>query len=84
MNWTIFYLQLFKKSNSSFAPFMGGLMLMAGFLILPVDGLRAAAGIGLLIDFGCAPLILWTLLYGAWKGVVFLAGKINPFKSEAD
>lgn len=60
-NYVILYVQLFRKRTSSFAPLLGGLFICGGMLLLPIAGLWRFAWIGLLIDFGCAPLMTMTL-----------------------
>ena len=84
MNWAALYHNLTQKTHSSFVPSMGGLFMMIGATIMPVSGLQELSWVALVLDFGCLPLLVWAIPYCVWKAVVFLAGKMNPFKPEAE
>ena len=77
MNWVILVHTTMTKGSTSFAPLFGGVVLVAGMALLPVEGLRAWCWTGLFIDFGCAPLFLW-------MGVTVLTGKHKQADPDED
>jgi len=62
MNWWILIRTMRDKQGVSFAPLLGGILLMLGLLLLPVDGLRTWCWVGLLLDFGSLPLLFWAIV----------------------
>lgn len=68
LNWLVFYRSFIQRRPSpSWMPLLGGLLLCAGFLIIPGNQYRSLWWLAFIIDWGSAPgishAIIWHLLY---------------------
>ncbi|MEM6915322.1 MAG: hypothetical protein AAF491_02055 [Verrucomicrobiota bacterium] len=52
-----------EERSSSFIPVLGGISLALGLFVLPVNWAWKWCWLGLIVDFGCAPLLISTGLH---------------------
>lgn len=63
LNAWILISQIRGKHSPSAAPFIGGIFLLVGGLLYPNGSLRPWAVIGLFIDYGCMPYLIFATIY---------------------
>jgi hypothetical protein len=61
-NGCVFIRQFLEKPSPSVVPIVGGVILFVGALIYPNGLFRAWAVIGLFIDYGCLPYLIFSLI----------------------
>lgn len=66
LNWICVVQGLRGRSSSSWMPLAGGVLGMAGCLVAPGDALEPWWWIPLVVDFGSAPGLTYTLVYYAF------------------
>lgn len=74
-NWRILLLYILYKRRSSLAPFVGGLVGMAGFLVMPFEAAATLWWVPLVLDPGCVPVLVWTPIGLAWLAIRWFRGK---------
>lgn len=62
MNWAVIAQWLLRRKHSSWVPLLGGLLVSASLVVLPVSGVRYLWWLPLLLDWGCIPGMTWTVI----------------------
>ena len=75
LNWKCFWYTYIKKQKAStWIPIIPGALLMIAFILYPNDVINRLAWIGLLIDWGCFPGFIFTLI---WRFIAFIKNNIK-------
>lgn len=62
LNWRGFWISYVKKQYAgSWVPLIAGILVMIGFILYPQNDVKKFCWIGLLIDWGSIPGILYTI-----------------------
>ena len=65
MNGSIFWQNYIKREKApSWVPLVGGVFGTLSLLLLPIDSVKPWWWVPLIVDFGCVPGIVHTLIWG--------------------
>ncbi len=63
MNWLVFVNNaILRRPWTSAVPIIGGILIGISMALLPINGLWKWAWIGLVIDWGGLPIVIWSLM----------------------
>ena len=60
---------LIRRKSASMVPLLGGLFLMSGLWIIPLEAINPYAWLALVIDLGALPLIACTIADWGWRAL---------------